>query len=110
MALAASSTLNALFISGNILGTLNTVQNQGKTSVILRLDLEQRTYRWRRAFDCISCNLEISTAIAVNPAGTLVVIYGTEFNNYDYERESYILLVDAVSGHYVTDILEIDHR
>ena len=52
----------------------------------------------------------MATSIAVNPAGTLVAIYAVEFKNFDYERDSYILLVDAVSGHYVIDFLEIDHR
>ena len=83
--------------------------NVGRTPIILRLDLEQRTYRWRRSFNCVSCKVEMATSIAVNPAGTLVAIYAVEFKNFDYERDSYILLVDAVSGHYVIDFLWIDH-
>ena len=54
--------------------------------------------------------MEMATAIAVNPAGTLVAIYATDYRNYDYDEFSFIFLVNADSGHYVIDILEIDHR
>ena len=53
--------------------------------------------------------MEIITSLAVNPAGTMLAAHGVEFKEFEYDEKSYIFIVRAEDGHYVTNVHEIKH-
>ena len=53
--------------------------------------------------------METVTSLAVNSAGTMLAAHSVKFDNYDYDFISYIFVVRAEDGHYVTDVHEITH-
>ena len=64
-AMAASESLNALFIGGLTQSNSFKVPTGNKAG-IFRLDLARNTWAWRKVFTCAGCQLDVVTAVAVS--------------------------------------------
>ena len=51
---------------------------------------------------CGACVMSTITALSVDAAGSQLAAHGVEWKNYDYDERSYIFVVRADDGHYVT--------
>ena len=77
--MAASEALNAIFVGG--MAESNNFKPTGnKEASIFRMDLEQNSWVWRKAFTCISCDLEVITSLAVSGDNTKVAAAGTLYD------------------------------
>ena len=72
------------------------------------MDLDQGTWVWRKSFDSSDGKMQLITSLAVNPQETQVVAYASELNFGFYDERSFIWVVSASDGHYLTDVLKID--
>lgn len=107
--MAASETLNALFVGGETKAGKLLGDSNSETAIIMRLDLEQNTWVWSKAFRCGACQMTTITALAVNPDGTKLAASGVMRNGVDfkYDERSYIFVVKTADGHYLTEVHEI---
>lgn len=51
----------------------------------------------------------MTTGLAVNAAGTMVAANAAEYGTYDFKLISYVFVVRAEDGGYVSDVQKIDH-
>ena len=108
MAIAKSESLNSIFIGGYMNGEkerLGTPADE-EAPIIARIDVTTNNWVWRKSFYADN-KMEAITSIAVNPQGTQLFAYASEFKFDEYDEHSYMWVIRATDGHYVTEVTKI---
>ena len=107
---ASSETLNAIFVGGYSEAYEINAASKTDFPIIARLDLAQNTWSWHKAFDCTGCTIDTISALALNPAGTMLAAHGTaSTTSFVIDHRAYIFIVRTEDGHYLTDALKVTH-
>lgn len=79
---------------------------QEDAAFIMRVDLDTNRTRWRRYYKSPGESMNTVTALAVNPAGTSLAVYGATWTTGDAtdDRIASIWTVRTIDGGHETNI------